>query len=59
MKISEIMADTSSDDASLKTLDAREREGERRKKSARVGKLAVKLQKAQKDQRNFSVPERH
>ncbi len=56
MKISEIMADTSADDASLKTLDAREKEGERRKQSAKVGKIAVQLQKAQKKRRELNGP---
>ena len=56
MKISEIDVDTSSDDASLKSLEAREREGERRKQSAKVGKLSVQLQKAQKKRRDFNVP---
>lgn len=56
MKISEVIGDTSSeDDASLKTLDAREREGERRKQSAKVGKISVQLQKAQKKRRELSV----
>lgn len=56
MKISEIMADTSAEDASLKSLEAREREGERRKQSAKVGKISVQLQKAQKKRRELSVP---
>lgn len=41
MKISEVMGDTSAEDASLKSLDAREREGERRQqavtRSAHIG----------------------
>jgi len=57
MKISEIMgSDTASDDASLKSLDARERNGERMKQSAKVGKATVRLQKAQKKRRELNVP---